>query len=413
MNHTVRRRTHMPVALLAVLALLLAACGDGGTGQDSPTGGATVDDATQTETEAAEDAEPVTFGYMGDQTGPNNAIEVRFQRGVEAAIALANSEGNREIELLTEDTKFDVDTGLRAYERLTSNEDVLALIGVNASSIMAAITDMVEEDQIPVLGPAGTTPESLANPYFYNHQLDLETQAGMLAEYLVGEEGEGVTAGNYVINVASGEAWTNFLSSALEEQGAQLVEDQYVDPGAVEARAQVSALADADPDVLSYHGNVPLASVLVSEMQAAGLDKPVYSNYSAIAEPVCEAIEGVTWYGISGFRPPYADVEGADDVQAAVQELGLPEDEWNNIYFIWGWTIGRVATQALSQVDGEVTRESFRDALESGEFDTGGFTVPLSWEGGARLGNTGAWIFRCTEDGRLEEVAGPLSATSE
>lgn len=368
-----------------VVVALLSACGSSGSDSSDPLGGSGDGSAG---TGGSSASGPIQVGYIGDFTGPNTGSEVPYVNGIRAGIEWVNNNGgvnDRKIELKVEDSKFDVATGTAAFQRLAPNDDMVAMMGLNGSSVIAALAPEVDKLGIPVVGPAATTEEGLASENFYNLQASLEDQGTALVKYLM-EQQPGAKVGTAVINVASGTEWESVIKAAVPANGGTTVGFEKLEPGAVEASSQASALKNSD--VVTVHSNVPLAVVLVKALHAQGTDVPVYASYGSMGETLWQGVGDVDTnkiFGVNGWAMYYADVEGADDLSDAIELAGLSkEDLGSTAGFTQGYVAARILAEAMTDAGDDLTRESLHKALRRTEgFDTYGFAGPVNWSGGA------------------------------
>jgi len=366
------RRGFRVLAVLAALALV-GACGS--DGDDSGNGGSSGGKA-------------ITVGYIGDLTGPNTGSEVPYLNGIRAGIAWVNENGGvngRKIELQVEDSKFDVATGTQAFQRLAPNKDMVAMMGLNGSSVIAALAPEVDKLGIPVVGPAATTEPGLASENFYNLQASLEDQGTALVKYLM-EQQPGAKVGTAVINVASGTEWEDVIKEAVPANGGTTTGFEKLEPGAVEANSQAQALKGSD--VVTVHSNVPLAVVLVKALHAQGSDVPVYASYGSMGETLWKGVGDVDTdkiFGVNGWSMYYADAEGKADLDEAIKLTKLKKDDLGTTAgFTQGYVAARILAEAMKDAGDDLTRESLHKALRRSEgFDTYGFAGHVDWSGGA------------------------------
>src|SRR5690625_5073202 len=116
----------------AVLALLVAACGDGAE---------------------ADEEGPITIGVVTSRTGDLAPTGIQVWAGVEFAAQQRNDEGGidgREINVILEDDRSTPTDALSAFQRLTSEEDPTAIWGPTFTPQVLAMEPAVVEAEIPV-----------------------------------------------------------------------------------------------------------------------------------------------------------------------------------------------------------------------------------------------------------------------
>lgn len=139
-----------PVILLAVLAMVLAACGDdGGEGTDDTEAPAGTEAPATTEgadTEDSGDDGPILIGGIGPLSEPGAvAGGVDMQWAMELAVADVNEAGGvlgREIELVFEDTQNTPEVAVSVAKKLIEEDQVDAVIGeYHSGAALAAIPE--------------------------------------------------------------------------------------------------------------------------------------------------------------------------------------------------------------------------------------------------------------------------------
>lgn len=159
-----RLRILLPLALLMVLALGLAACGaDGdagaeGEGGQEGDGGEGGGEATQTET--------LRVGIVGPLTGGGADLGTRTIQGAELALQMANDDGGitagdttYEFEAVVADNETDVGEGVSQIRRLVQVEEVDAIVGGTLSDITLAMMEIAEDLQTPMIIPGAISPD--------------------------------------------------------------------------------------------------------------------------------------------------------------------------------------------------------------------------------------------------------------
>src|SRR5512145_1320321 len=109
---------------ITILALLLAGCGQAGPGAATTADGQTTDALGMVEIKSGD---PIVIGYALTIAGPNAALGLDSQRGVEIAIEDAGGEllGHK-IELTGEDTGCTPEGGQSAATKLAANTKIVA-----------------------------------------------------------------------------------------------------------------------------------------------------------------------------------------------------------------------------------------------------------------------------------------------
>lgn len=395
--------------MVASAALALAACSGGSTGATG-SGDGSGDASTAGITDTT-----VKVAYIGDLSGPDAPTELTYYKGIKAAIDVANESGGaggRQIELATGDTKFDTTQAITEFKRFTTDEQVLAILGINVSSMFEALDTRIKAAKVPVIGPLGVTKLTLDNPYVYQAQADLPTSAEAIADFVEASQGANSDVGVATISTASGDEWFDLFSEAAPEIGATTTSHQKMDPTAVEAAAQVAQFKKQKANAVTLHAGGGGGIALVKSMVTGGLDVPVYSTFGANGPALWQAAGDLApkVFAFDAFAPPDSDVPGRADLEAAMKANGDWDDFKAEKNYAEGWVIGNLIVQALETAGSDLNRGTFTDALESPDgYDTGGYSAPINWSENNGLSDPSsikAFTFDPAED-RIVEVKAP------
>ena len=149
----------LAVTLAAALAAGFAGCG--GSGNSSGTTG----NAASTASGSADAGETIKVGSLAPLTGSVSVYGISTTNGIKMAVDEINANGGvmgRQIELLTEDEKGEVQDAVNGYNKLISDGMVI-LIGDVTSKPCDAVAKIAAGDGTPMLTPTGTAPSITQN----------------------------------------------------------------------------------------------------------------------------------------------------------------------------------------------------------------------------------------------------------
>lgn len=166
-DHAVRpslraARWPLPLVVLALVALLAACSGsavseggaangavasDGASGAtDDTTGGAATGGAATT------GGEPITIGLLIPTSGVYSLLGEDIRQGFELYLdGSGGTLGGRPVEVVEADEGENVETGVRAAQRLVNEQQVDAVVGVVSSAVALAVRDLFDERQVPLV----------------------------------------------------------------------------------------------------------------------------------------------------------------------------------------------------------------------------------------------------------------------
>ena len=96
---------------------------------------------------------PVKIGMLAPQSGVYKVIGDDMINGFNLYLEMHDNKlGGREVDLVIADEGETADSGRTGAEKLLKQDKVLAMTGVVSSAVMGAIVDLVETEQVPLVG---------------------------------------------------------------------------------------------------------------------------------------------------------------------------------------------------------------------------------------------------------------------
>jgi ABC-type branched-subunit amino acid transport system substrate-binding protein len=344
------------LALLLVLGLVLAACGDGEGGDDTTTTGGGEEPTTtageeEPTTTAGEEpggevatdvgvdleAGTITIGLLSDLSGPFSPLVQVIVSGHELHWANVNANGGingLEVVLETRDTAYVPDTHVQLYEELKSQ--VVAFGHSTGSPQTMAINDQLQADgilAIPLTWYSGWSDPAI-NANLVPHGVPYCIEAMNMIEYLTLQDPEAATiaiagdAGDYGGDSGAGAV------IAAEALGLEVV---YDGTGAISAadpatQAEVAGeIAASGADLVWVTTNPTSFGAIYGQALAAGFSGALWSGpgpswnpalvgpESPIAEPLAN-----DFYVSQYYAPWAAESEGNQAVRDLVEAAGAP-----------------------------------------------------------------------------------------
>ncbi len=367
-------RWSKPVAVIAALALVAAACGDDDDGEAADTTSAateapaaTTPDTTESATtEAPTEGTEAASAECPDGDSVNVAVPyeanqpagANWRLGLEMAVAEINEAGGIlgcQIVPEFEDTQADPDVSKQVVADMAEGDPYVFLGTVFSSN---TIVNMVEAQraEIPMFvgaeAPAVTNREENGdNDYIYRTSFGVDTAADKFIDYIVEQ---GVTSVDMIYkNDEFGAGGRDAYAAAFEEVGIDIGLDIQVQPDQIDLSAEVAQLAGGEADaIFAFMTEIETAAFL-DEVQAQALEKPIYggdvlSAASTIALVQPGAADGTqTHAGLNASAPVFADWKEA---YAAFHPTADPPDH-NSIKGYTAVHIVKEATERIGSFD--------------------------------------------------------------
>lgn len=250
-------RFAVAVAILSVLSLFVAACGDND--------GSDIEESS--EITALADVQELKLGYILPQTGSLAYLVEAMESAVNLAVEEINREGIQAIEMIAGDSGTNADVASNTADSHLA-VGVQGIVGAGASAVSLAIIDKITGVGIPMISPSNTSPA-----------------------FTTYDDG-----GLYFRTIASDVLQSRVISDLVTEDGARRVAIMY------RADAYGKALADASEQSLISNGVEsagkfaldPEGSTFTSEVQevaASGADAVILIAFSEGGRIIAEMIE--------------------------------------------------------------------------------------------------------------------------
>jgi len=390
------RRSYSVIAVSVLWTLLVAGCaGDAGGGSTTSSNGA------GTPTTAAETpgtGEGVTIGAIVPLTGELAAVGEPTLEQFEWAVEMINATGLNPcgpISLSVHD-QGDPEDAIRAATQLINDENVVAIAGTTSDGTVA-IAQLAKEERVVVFSPPGgtVTLDELGGDYVYR-AVPSDTAGGEVAARWITDQGYQRPA-YMILNEESPLSLGEVAIDIVEAAGVPPVAEVIFNPGQPSYQGELSAILDADPDVIFLSAGLESGSTVIREAVAAGYDGEWYLTSDMAVQDVIDAvgadIMGESFYG--AIPSPDESLEGYGRWRTLFDaEIGGPPGP----YVTNSYDVMNVLALAMTGPEGGCTGESINANMRA---VTSGGTPVYSYEEGANLLLNG-------EDIDYEGASGPL-----
>ena len=387
-------RNHRPsvrlLSLVAVLALIGAACsGDGAadtTAAPGTTAGTTEAPATTAAPDTTEAApsttaasgEPILIGILTDLTGftpwATNARDGMMLAAEE--INAAGGVDGRMIELVVEDSANDADAGTSGYERL-AEQGVVAIGGIISSTVGGTISPLAEELQIPTFLVKSGTEMALTPDSRFMFRTCLPAAPMTAPPVIQYVEEQGLTnVGVIVADYPWGQSFRAAVEPALDAAGITYGETQVAPvPPDTDFTPFVRNIADAGAEMVIATGHPPGSAAIVTLSADLIGDVPVTGSWI----PPDLAVGGLEDLAIGRYVDfACADYTGESYAALAPRYLEFSDNVFMSDDAVAGFGIVTMVADAVANAGddpvaiSEYLHGQTYDALE-------GYAHPVSW----------------------------------
>ena len=312
-------------------------------------------------------AQEISIGVPVSLTGVYAFVGTAAVKGLQMAVDEINAGSEagpgRTLKLVVADDGSNTNQTITLVNRLANIDKVMAIAGPSASPTVLAVSPVVNQLQIPMLGIAVTQAVNKAGPWSNRVLNSPTTLMTVLANYtldtvkpktimtVASRDNDGAAAQSKVIrSVLDGKV------TFMPEESAMMAETDF--------SALSTKIASLKPDAVMITMNDSAAANIIVQAKQAGAANNlrfVANNAAASASFLRiggKAVEG-TLIGTDAFPEIRTDALAKTFVGNFQKKYNTIPDQWNAV----GYTIGKLYGHALSNVKGAVTRQNLNDAV--------------------------------------------------
>lgn len=381
MSNGIRKRSAAQsrgaITLILTLAMLVAACGTPGEssgsvpGADAPGGG-------EGEVVGGGSDDALRIGLLQPLTGPVSAAGIAVRDGATIAVEEINADGGingRPLELVVEDDENDPAVCTSAANKVITRDNVLGIIGGWGSSCTLAIAPVTAREQVPLVVETSssfkvTDPAEAGSDWTFRLNPPTRMEVEAVQDALVDELGfkQVFFMG---VNNDWGRGSVSDFTPAVERNGGQVVGAEFFEQAEENFSPILTSIQSSDSDSVIVTTDAAQIALILQQMEALGIDKKVLttggSNFPGKVKELAgeSAAEGVYF---TVFFPAAYDpsMSAAPDRAASFVEKWNANHDPNEIgESARGYDAVYTIAEALRSIDGEITRESLRDALDT------------------------------------------------
>ena len=316
---------------------------------------------------SAASAEEITIGVPVSLTGVYAFVGTAAVKGLQLAVDEINAGSElgagRTIKLVVMDDGSNTNQAITLVNKLATVDKVLAIAGPSASPTVLAVSPVVNQLQVPMLGIAVTPAVNKAGVWANRVLNSPTTLMTVLTNYTL----ETVKPKS-VMTVASrdndGAAAQSKVARSVMEGKVTIMPEESALMAETDFSALSTKIASLKPDVVMITMNDAAAANIVLQAKQAGAapsTRFVANNAAASASFLRiggKAVEGVL-VGTDAFPEIRTDALAKAFVANFQKKYSASPDPWNAV----GYTIGRLYGNAISNAKAPLTRQSLLDAM--------------------------------------------------
>jgi branched-chain amino acid transport system substrate-binding protein len=264
------------LALLLVCAMLAAAFAGCTSGADDP---ATPGPETQSPSgpSAGSDAEMINIGGLAPLTGEVSLYGINVNNGVKIAVEEINAAGGllgKQINYIVYDEKGDATEAVNAYNKLVSNDKIVALIGDVTSTPTLAVAQQAVLDNMPMITASGTAEDITAvGPNVFRACFIDPYQGELMASYSFNRLGAKKAAILYDTSSDYSVGLKDAFVAEAGRIGLEIVANEGYAGGDIDFKTQLTKIVSSGAEVLflpEYYEAVALIAPQAREVGFTG-----------------------------------------------------------------------------------------------------------------------------------------------
>ena len=344
----------LAVSLAVSLAVMTAGCGE----DEGDDGGAS--------------GEPIKIGAIVSLTGPYATLGEPQKNVFEAEVKKINDAGGANghpIELIIEDDATDDAKAVAAASKLIEQDGVVAIIGSTGTAATMAVRGDIDRAGIPQVSMAGGTvitnpvdPLVFATPWsnliVAPFTLSFMKDQGVDKVALISDSGGFGKDGQAVVTGAASDA------------GVEIVADETFNAGDTDFSAQLTNMKKSGADAFLVWTAGPEAAAIVKAIKDLGIEVPVFGSHGnarvEFIEGAGDAAEGFR-FAAGKVLLPETYGEGTDGYNVAtafIDDYTADFGSAPSTFAGHAYDALYLIVDAVGRIDGDVTAEALRDALE-------------------------------------------------
>ena len=354
----------------AVMALSLAGCSGG-----------SMDDSSSSSAKASGDS--ITIGTVTTNSGTAAAYGEAEVKGFELAVSEINAKGGingKKVKLESMDDKGDATEASNAFNKLSGDNNVLAVAGPTISATTAAVAPLADQAKLATIAPAATSDSIETGNYLFRTCFKDSYQGEVAARFAA----ENLKVKKVAVLYGTGDPYSSGVGEAFakaaEKLGLEVVDKESsssADDTEYSAQLQKIQASGAELLYAPYYYSVA-GPYIIPQARSVGFEGYVMGpdGYDGLKLTGDKSQYNKTYYT--------THYSADDNTNTKVQDFIKSYKEKNNAepntFAALGYDTIYMLKQAIEKAGKNATREDVRNAVTGMNFDgvTGKFTMDKS-----------------------------------
>ena len=240
------------------------------------------------------EAPTIRVGVVAELTGDIPAVGASCKNAAEMAVKEVNDAGGLEVggnkykvDLFIEDNAGKADQSASAAQKLITQNNVVAIIGPNASRYAIPASEIAESSKVVLITPWSTNPKTTLDArtgapkkYVFRSCFIDPFQGRVVAKFALDNLKAKKAAVLYDVASEYNKGIAEFFKKTFEEIGGQVVAFETYTTGDKDFSAQLTKIKETNPDVIflpNYYSEVPLQ---IQQAHRLGMTTPFLGSDS-------------------------------------------------------------------------------------------------------------------------------------
>ena len=354
----------------AVMALSLAGCSGG-----------SMDDSSSSNAKASGDS--ITIGTVTTNSGTAAAYGEAEVKGFELAVSEINAKGGingKKVKLESMDDKGDATEASNAFNKLSGDNNVLAVAGPTSSATTAAVAPLADQAKLVTIAPAATSDSIETGNYLFRTCFKDSYQGEVAARFAA----ENLKVKKVAVLYGTGDPYSSGVGEAFakaaEKLGLEVVDKESsssADDTEYSAQLQKIQASGAELLYAPYYYSVA-GPYIIPQARSVGFEGYVMGpdGYDGLKLTGDKSQYNKTYYTTHYS----ADDNTNSKVQDFIKSYKSKNNAEPNTFAALGYDTIYMIKQAIEKAGKNATREDVRNAVAGMTFDgvTGKFTMDKS-----------------------------------
>ena len=351
--------------------------------------------------EAGVSDKELVIGQTAILSGPLGVPVNARMAGAQLAFAESRRQGGifgRNVRIVAMDDELKPERALANYEKLISEERVLAFFGCGGSATTAAAAGLLERGGAPLIGGfavADSAREKVKSSAYFLRATS-QREADVLVQHLatIGVERVAVA---YLDNPGGTEA-LEMVKKAMTRNRMTPHAAVAVKGDGSNVRDAAKALAERPPQAILMYLGGPLPGELI-KATAETSSRPMWYGMSIVGGELTAKVAGEKARGLVIAQVVPYPWNQSDAVASEFRALAARTQVPVDYYTFEGYLTGQLLLEALRRTGRDVNRAKLQATMRSLKFRLGNLNVDFS--GGSGTGSEYVELVQVTQDGRF------------